>query len=96
MLGDIVNELKSHFETAKTDAEKFLTDHLPRLAALAEHAAANPVVDAILKAEHLTPSILQTLADLINGADAELAKLQAPPADTAADPDGQPAGAVPA
>lgn len=94
MLSDIVNELKAHFEDEKTKVEGFLADHLPRLAALAEHAAANPVVDAILKAEHLTPSILQTLADLINGADAELAKLQPAPAEP--DPAAADAAAAPA
>ncbi len=91
-LSDIVSELQSHFQTAKADAEAFLSDHLPRLAALAEHAAANPLIDAALAAVHLSPAVLAALADVIAKADADLAALapaapaEPQPADPAAPP----------
>lgn len=95
-LAEIVTEFRQHFETAKTDAEKFLSEHLPALAGLAERAAGNPLVDAALNAVHLSPSMLQALADVITKAEADLAALQPAPASTGPDPDGQPADAVPA
>lgn len=94
-LSEIVNDFQTHFETAKSDAERYLSDHLPALAGLAEHAAGNPLVDAVMNAAHLSPSMLQSFADLINRAEADLAALQppppapdpaAPPAETAAAP----------
>ena len=79
-LSEIVNDFKNHFETVKTDAEKYLTEHLPALAGLAEHAAGNPLVDAAMQAVHLSPSMLQSLAEVITRADADLAALQPAPA----------------
>lgn len=90
MLSDIVNELKAHFETVKNDSEMFLGDELPRLAALAEHAAANPLIDAALGAVHLSPAVLAALAEVITKADADLAAL-APPAPPEPQPPADPA-----
>lgn len=77
-LAEIVTDLKNHFEASKTAAETYLTEHLPALAGLAEHAAGNPLVDAAMNAVHLSPSMLQAFADLIAKAEADLAALQPP------------------
>jgi len=87
-LSQIVTDLKDHFEHSKANAETFLEQHLPALAGLAEHAAANPLIDAALAAVHLSPSMLQALADVIGKAETELAALQpAPAAPESAEPD---------
>ena len=93
-LGDIVNDLKTHFESSKTAAETFLTEHLPALAGLAEHAATNPLIEAALNAVHLSPALLQGLAEVITKADAEVAALL-PPAPAAPEP-ADPSAEVPA
>jgi hypothetical protein len=78
-LSQIVTDFKTHFETSKTDAEKFLTEHLPALAGLAEHAATNPLIDAALSAVHISPEMLNALATVITKVDADLAALLPPP-----------------
>jgi hypothetical protein len=93
-LSQIVTDFKDHFETAKTDAEKFLTEHLPALAGLAEHAATNPLIDAALQAVHLSPEMLTALAAVITKADADLAALL--PAPAAPEPAAEPVAEVPA
>lgn len=93
-LSEIVNDFKAHFETAKTDAEKYLSAHLPALEGLVQHAASNPLIDAALAAVHLSPEMLSALAAVIAKADADLAALQPPPAaaaDVPADPAAPPA-----
>jgi len=86
-LDQIVTDLKDHFEKSKTNAETFLTEHLPALAGLAEHAASNPLIEAALGAAHLSPAMLTALADVITKADADLAALMpaAAPAEPAAE-----------
>lgn len=93
-LGEIVNDLKTHFESSKTAAETFLTEHLPALAGLAESAASNPLIESVLKAVHLSPEMLTLLAQLVDKADAEVAALM-PPAPVEPEP-AEPAAEVPA
>jgi hypothetical protein len=71
-LSTMIGDLKAHFQNAETEAEKFLGEHLPALASLADKAAANPAVDAIMAAEHLSPDWFTSIADVINKADAAL------------------------
>lgn len=99
-LSTVISDLKQHFETAEADAQKFLTGHLPELAGLADKAASNPALAAILSAVHLgeVPEFLQTIADLVTKADSAIAQSKAtgaaeataaaavPPADPAAEP----------
>lgn len=97
-LSQIETDLKTHFEQAKTAAETFLGQHLPELASIAEHAEANPLVDAAMSAVHLSPEILNALAETVKRADAALAALQPAPVEPPAAPepaDGTPAEGVP-
>jgi hypothetical protein len=94
-LTQIADDLKAHFESAETTAKTFLGQHLPQLSSLAEHAAANPLVDAAMNAAHLSPEILSALADTINKADAAIAALTPPPAPAEAEAPAE-AGAAPA
>lgn len=71
-LSVMINDLKSHFESEKTSVETFLGVHLPALAAVAEKASSNPVVDAVMAAAHLSPDWFTALAEVINKADAAL------------------------
>jgi hypothetical protein len=93
-LGEIVTDLKDHFEKSKANAETFLTEHLPALAGLAEHAASNPLIESVLKAVHLSPDMLTLLAQLVDKADADIASLQ--PATPVTEPEtGDPAADLP-
>lgn len=71
-LSVMIDDLKAHFQNAEADASKFLTEHLPALASVAEKASSNPVVDAVLAAAHLSPDWFTALAEVINKADAAL------------------------
>lgn len=78
-LDQIVNDLKAHFQTAEETARRFLEEHLPAVENLAQKAATNPALNAILAAEHLqeVPEFLATVADWITKADAALANAKA-------------------
>lgn len=78
-LSSVIADLKQHFETAKTDAEQFLGVHLPELSDLADKAATNPALAAILNAAHLgeVPAFLQTIADMVTKADQAIADAKA-------------------
>lgn len=73
---EIVDWLKAKEERIKGEAVEFAEQHLPVLDEWVRKAAANPVVAAILKAEHLSPTFLAAMAAAIEEAEAELAKLQ--------------------
>ena len=95
-LTEIAADLKTHFETAKTDAERFLEEKLPVVAQLAEHAETNPLVDAAMAAVHVSPAILAGLADTLNKFEADLvAALPPEPVPSGVDAEPDPA-AVPA
>jgi hypothetical protein len=74
-LNQIEEALRTHFVNAEADAKTFLETHLPVLADLAQKAATNPALAAILNAAHLSevPEFLATIADLVVKADAALA-----------------------
>jgi hypothetical protein len=86
---EIVDWLKAKEERAKAEAIEFGEQHLPVLADWATKAAANPVVVSIMKAEHLSPTMLTALASTIDEAEAELARL-APPEPVPSGPDAEP------
>jgi hypothetical protein len=71
-LTGMINDLRTHFETEKASVETFLGEHLPALAVVAEKAASNPVIDAVLAAAHLSPDWFTALAEVITKADAAL------------------------
>jgi hypothetical protein len=85
---EAVQWLREREQRIKGDVVEFAETHLPALEAWVEKAEANPVVAAILKAEHLSPTFLSAMASAIEEAEAELAKLQpaAPQPDPAAVP----------
>jgi hypothetical protein len=72
-LPQIVEWLKAKEQRAKDEAIQFGEEHLPKLEALVGKIGANPVIDAIFKAEHLDPDWFASLADVIRKADAALA-----------------------
>ena len=75
-LPTVINDLKAHFESAKADAEKFAAEYLPDLAGLADKASSNPLAAAALNVVHVSPEILQGLADTLMKLDAELGQQQ--------------------
>ena len=77
-LADIVTDFKSHFETVKTDAEKYLTEHLPALQGLVDRAETNPLLQAVLTATHLSPETLTALSELVTKLEADLAAHEPP------------------
>jgi len=72
-LMEIVNEVKTRVERDVAEGRDLLESKLPTLANLADKAAANPVIDAVLNAAHLSPDWFTSLAEVINKADAALA-----------------------
>jgi hypothetical protein len=81
-LDAMISDLKTHYENAKADAERFLGEQLPELSDLVGKAASNPVAVSILKAVHLSPEFLSALAAVIDKTEADLAAAEAaaPPA----------------
>lgn len=90
-LSQIAADIRDHFESIKTDAEKFLGEHVPQLADLASKAEANPLIDAALNAVHVSPSILGALADTLNKLEADLAALTPPETPAGVDAPADPA-----
>ena len=76
----LISELTVHFDSLKAaavaDAEKFAAAHLPLLHDLAA-VAGNPVVQAVLRAEHISPEFLSAMAAVIDRTEAELAAAEA-------------------
>jgi len=72
----IVTDLKAHFESAEADARKFAEEYLPGLADLANKASTNPLAVAALNVVHVSPEILNGLADTLMKLDAELGQQQ--------------------
>ena len=75
-LPTVISDLKAHFESAKADAEKFAAEYLPGLADLADKASSNPLAVAALNVVHVSPKILQGLADSLMEMDADLGQQQ--------------------
>ena len=76
----MISDLTAHFESWKSaavaDAEKFAAAHLPLLNGL-KAVADNPVVQAILRAEHISPEFLSALASVIDRTEESLATAEA-------------------
>jgi hypothetical protein len=97
-VSEALSGVKAWFEKTDGEVTQFLEQHLPVLSNLAEKAAANPVVDAVMASVHLSPEWFTALADVINKAEGALsvaadakaqaeaaaAAAQAPPADPSA------------
>ncbi len=81
-LARLEQDIRGDVEAAKAKAEEVwnhsksvLEQHLPQLAAVAQQAASNPLVDAALSAVHLSPGFLTSIAELVTKAEAELAAI---------------------
>lgn len=86
------SDFKTEAASGYNRAEEFLQQKLPAVSDFLDKAAANPAVDAILNAVHVSPSYLQAVADMVTKADQDIAALQ-PAVAQPADGDAQPAGA---
>jgi hypothetical protein len=67
-IAELFSDLKAHLE----HSAELAASHGPALASIAEKAASNPVIDAVMNAAHLSPDWFTALADVINRADAAL------------------------
>jgi hypothetical protein len=77
-LSVMISDLKTHYENAKADAERFLGEQLPELADLAGKAAnPNPLVASAEAAVHVSPEIFAGLAAVIDKLEADLAAAEA-------------------
>ena len=86
---------KAIVENATTDynrGKEFLEQKLPAVAGFLDKAAANPAVDAVLSAVHVSPAYLQAVAEMISKADADIAALPDPVAPAPAEGDNCPGG----
>lgn len=83
-----VENIRVHLEAVAADAKNKLEQDLPGLASWAQQAAANPAVAALSAAVHLpeAPTVLATLATLINDVDAALGAAKVTGAQQAAQP----------
>jgi hypothetical protein len=86
-LTEIANSIRTHFETAKTDAENFLADHVPGIIDVASKIESDPLVQAAMSTV-LPAGWKQIAADFISkleglATEAEAAK-QAAAAEAAA------------
>ena len=91
VITDVKNDLEAFGASAKQyaeDAADWAENKLPAASAWLEQAAANPAVDAVLNAVHLSPDALSVIAGLVTKMDAEIAQLQeaAAKAEAAAQP----------
>jgi hypothetical protein len=79
------------------DAADWAENKLPAVSGWLDKAAANPAVDAVLNAVHLSPDALSVIAGLVTKMDAEIAQLQeaAASAQAAAQPAPAADGAAP-
>lgn len=110
VITDVKNDIEEFGAKAKAyaeDAADWAENKLPAASDWLDKAAANPAVDAVLNAVHLSPDALTVIAGLVTKMDAEIAQLQEaaaaaqaanqPPAEPAADgadADGEPAAAA--
>lgn len=76
---EAVAGVKQHLEAFVASAKEKLEQELPVLADLADKAAVNPALAAILSATHLTevPVFLETIAKLVTDADNAIATSKA-------------------
>lgn len=99
-LATIEADVRERVEDLVAKGRDILENRLPELQDLATKAEGNDLVDAALKAVHVSPKILTGLAATLNELEAELAKSDPAPAEAApaeadaAVPDAQPVAAV--
>jgi hypothetical protein len=87
-----VKSVEQHFADFLASAREQMEQHLPEIGQVAEQAAGNPALAALLGAVHLpqAPALLQALASTINEIEAglkaahEAGQAAAPPAEPAA------------
>ena len=79
VITDVRNDLEAFGAKAEAyanDAADWAQNKLPAASAWLDKAAANPAVDAVLNAVHLSPDALSVIAGLVTKMDAEIAQLQ--------------------
>lgn len=86
-LAEINDDIRKDVDAAKAKVADALEGILPKASSVLTKLSNSKLAQAALAAEHLSPTILDTLAEFVTAADAEVAKLAGDSPDQVAEPD---------